>query len=97
MDPSRDIASACPCRTLSRTQGRRGDEEGAALVELHRLRNRPAPRPPADEQDGYVPYVVYSCGFLVHAGTLVVPFGIGDSSIGIATAAMPELFDALQA
>ena len=29
--------------------------------------------PAADEQDGYVPNVVYSCGALVHAETLVIP------------------------
>ena len=41
--------------------------------------------PNLDEQDGYVPNVVYSCGSLIHAGMLVVPYGIGDWSIGIAT------------
>ena len=38
-----------------------------------------------DEQDGYVPNVVYSCGALLHGGTLVIPYGIGDSAIGVAT------------
>ena len=47
--------------------------------------------PAADEQDGYVPNVVYSCGALVHADTLVLPCGIGDAAIGIATAPLPEL------
>jgi glycosyl hydrolase family 130 (putative beta-1,4-mannooligosaccharide phosphorylase) len=46
-----------------------------------------------DEQDGYVPNVVYSCGALVHAETLVLPYGIGDAAIGIAT--VPLLLDAL--
>ncbi len=41
--------------------------------------------PAPDEQDGYVPNVVYSCGALVHADTLVLPYGIGDSAIGVAT------------
>ena len=40
---------------------------------------RPAAQPllsPAhDEQNGYVPNVVYSCGALVHADTLVIPTG----------------------
>ena len=36
---------------------------------LHEPLLSPAP----DEQDGYVPNVVYSCGALLHAGTLVVP------------------------
>ncbi len=47
--------------------------------------------PAADEQDGYVPNVVYSCGGLVHGETLVIPYGIGDAAIGIATVPLPEL------
>jgi predicted GH43/DUF377 family glycosyl hydrolase len=51
--------------------------------------------PSADEQDGYVPNVVYSCGGLMHAGILVVPYGIGDAAIGFATVPMSELLDAM--
>ena len=51
--------------------------------------------PTADEQDGYVPNVVYSCGALVHAGTLVLPYGIGDAAIGVATVPMSELLATL--
>lgn len=51
--------------------------------------------PTSDEQDGYVPNVVYSCGALLHAGTLAVPYGIGDSAIGVATVALDELLAAL--
>ena len=56
---------------------------------------QPLLSPAADEQDGYVPNVVYSCGALVHAGTLVLPYGIGDAAIGIATVPLPELLAAL--
>jgi predicted GH43/DUF377 family glycosyl hydrolase len=38
-----------------------------------------------------VPNVVYSCGALVHADTLVIPYGIADGAIGIATAPLPQL------
>jgi predicted GH43/DUF377 family glycosyl hydrolase len=51
--------------------------------------------PAADERDGYVPNVVYSCGALVHAETLVLPYGIGDAAIGFATVPLPALLDAL--
>ncbi len=51
--------------------------------------------PEPDEQDGYVPNVVYSCGAMVHAGVLVIPYGIGDSSIGMATLPLDELLGAL--
>ena len=75
---------------------------GAILLDLEdptrvigRLR-QPLLSPAADEQDGSVPNVVYSCGALVHAGTLVLPYGIDDSAIGIATAPVSELLAALQ-
>ncbi|MET0456906.1 MAG: glycoside hydrolase family 130 protein [Mycobacterium sp.] len=74
---------------------------GAVLLDLDdptrvlgRLR-RPLLSPSLDEQNGYVPNVVYSCGALVHADTVVVPYGIGDSEIGIATVPLPDLLDAL--
>jgi predicted GH43/DUF377 family glycosyl hydrolase len=51
--------------------------------------------PDGPEQDGYVPHVVYSCGGLVHAGTLVIPYGIDDTAIGIATVPLPDLLTAL--
>ena len=57
---------------------------------LGRLR-RPLLSPVADEQNGYVPNVVYSCGALVHADTLVIPYGIADRGIGIATVPLPQL------
>ncbi len=58
---------------------------------------RPLLTPAPDEQNGYVPNVVYSCGALVHADTLVLPYGIGDGAIGIATVPLPELLTALSA
>jgi predicted GH43/DUF377 family glycosyl hydrolase len=74
---------------------------GAILLDLDdptrllgRLRE-PLLRPTPDEQDGYVPNVVYSCGALVHAGTLVLPYGIGDAAIGMATIPVDELLDML--
>jgi predicted GH43/DUF377 family glycosyl hydrolase len=57
--------------------------------------NEPLLSPAADEQDGYVPNVVYSCGGLVHGDTLVLPYGIGDAAIGVATVPLGELLAAL--
>jgi predicted GH43/DUF377 family glycosyl hydrolase len=56
---------------------------------------QPLLSPATDEQDGYVPNVVYSCGALVHADTLVLPYGISDGAIGLATVPLPELLAAL--
>jgi predicted GH43/DUF377 family glycosyl hydrolase len=36
------------------------------------------------ERVGYVPNVVYSCGAMLHAGTIVLPYGCSDSSVRIA-------------
>ena len=74
---------------------------GAILLDLEeptrilgQLR-QPLLSPAADEQDGYVPNVVYSCGALVHADTLVIPYGIADAAIGFATVPLRELLAAL--
>lgn len=74
---------------------------GAVLLDLDdptvllgRLR-RPLLTPAADERDGYVPNVVYTCGSLVHAGVLVVPYGIGDAAIGIASVPVSEVLSAM--
>jgi predicted GH43/DUF377 family glycosyl hydrolase len=58
--------------------------------------DEPLLSPQADEQDGYVPNVVYSCGAMVHRGTLVIPYGIGDAAIGMATVPLDDLLEALQ-
>jgi predicted GH43/DUF377 family glycosyl hydrolase len=75
---------------------------GALLLDLQdptriigQLR-QPLLSPAPDEQDGYVPNVVYSCGGMVHGGTLVLPYGIGDSSIGVATVPLAALLAALE-
>ncbi len=75
---------------------------GAILLELEDptkvIGQLPEPllTPAADEQDGYVPNVVYSCGALLHEDVLAVPYGIGDSAIGMATVPLDELLDSLQ-
>jgi predicted GH43/DUF377 family glycosyl hydrolase len=56
---------------------------------------QPLLTPAEDERDGYVPNVVYSCGALVHGDRLVMPYGMSDAAIGVATVALPELLDAL--
>lgn len=74
---------------------------GAILLDIDkpqkviaRLR-KPLLSPLSDEQNGYVPNVVYSCGALLYADSLVLPYGIGDAAIGFATIALPDLLDML--
>lgn len=50
---------------------------------------------PGEGQDGYVPNVVYSCGALLHGDTLVLPYGVADTSIAIATIPWAEVLDAM--
>lgn len=47
--------------------------------------------PNADERDGYVPNVVYSCGALRHGDHLILPYAVSDSHSAIASLSIPEL------
>ncbi len=51
--------------------------------------------PNDDERDGYVPNVVYSCGSMIHAGHLVLPYGYADVGASIATIPLDELLSRL--
>jgi predicted GH43/DUF377 family glycosyl hydrolase len=74
---------------------------GAALLDrddptkvLGRLK-RPLLRPLAEESDGYVPNVVYSCGCMIHGDNLVIPYGISDVESGFAIVSLPALLERL--
>jgi predicted GH43/DUF377 family glycosyl hydrolase len=63
---------------------------GAVLLDLHdpsrvigRLRE-PLLRPAPDEREGYVPNVVYSCGAMIHAPNLILPYARSNTSSRIA-------------
>jgi len=51
--------------------------------------------PTEDERDGYVPNVVYSCGAMLHGDTIVLPYGIADANVGVATLPLSQLVDRL--
>ncbi len=53
--------------------------------------------PDPAERDGYVPNVVYSCGAMRHGDRLIIPYGIADSHIRIATVSIPELLECFTA
>jgi predicted GH43/DUF377 family glycosyl hydrolase len=48
-----------------------------------------------DDRAGYVPNVVYSCGGLIHDGTLWIPHGVGDNRIRVASVRVDELIAAM--
>ncbi len=75
---------------------------GAFLLDLNdpskvigRL-SRPLLSPDELEREGYVPNVVYSCGALVHAGHLILPYAMSDSASSFATVPLVELLDAME-
>ena len=56
----------------------------------------PLIKPNANERDGYVPNVVYSCGSLVHGGQLVIPYGISDYATTFATLPLAQVLAAME-
>ncbi len=75
---------------------------GAMLLDLDDPRKvlgrlaQPLLTPTADERDGYVPNVVYSCGGLIHQETLVLPYGCNDTRIRVALIDLKTLLATLQ-
>lgn len=49
-----------------------------------------------DEREGYVPNVVYSCGAIIHAGSLFIPYAQADKSTSMAVVNLAELLDRLR-
>jgi predicted GH43/DUF377 family glycosyl hydrolase len=75
---------------------------GAILLDLEdpsrvigRLRE-PLLEPSQEERDGYVPNVVYSCGSLIHADKLILPYAMSDQSTSFATVSVKELMRELK-
>jgi predicted GH43/DUF377 family glycosyl hydrolase len=74
---------------------------GALLLDLDRPYRVIAELPgtllePSDsEREGYVPNVVYSCGGLIHAGTLWLPYGSSDNRVEFATVDVGTLLSAM--
>ena len=51
--------------------------------------------PAGTERFGYVPNVVYSCGGMIHAGNLIIPFAVSDQATSVAVVNVQELLDSL--
>jgi predicted GH43/DUF377 family glycosyl hydrolase len=70
---------------------------GAVLLDLDEPRrliahtDDPLLVPEGDRAHGYVPNVIYTCGAMAHGDVLVLPYGVGDRIIAIATLSIPEL------
>jgi len=75
---------------------------GASLYELDdpekeigRLKT-PLLTPNAEEREGYVPNVVYSCGSIIHNDELIIPYGMSDCASTYATVNVNELLNELK-
>ncbi|MEN2786100.1 glycoside hydrolase family 130 protein [Sphingomonas qilianensis] len=51
----------------------------------------PIVTPTDSTRDGYVPNAVYSCGAVVHAGRLILPYGVADSYTTLMTMPLDDL------
>ncbi|RIJ47175.1 glycosidase [Maribellus luteus] len=75
---------------------------GASLFDLQnpeketgRLKS-PLLMPNAEEREGYVPNVVYSCGSIIHNGELIIPYAMSDYASTYATVNLQELLNELK-
>jgi predicted GH43/DUF377 family glycosyl hydrolase len=57
---------------------------------------KPLLSPDEVEREGYVPNVVYSCGSLVHAGQLILPYAMSDTASSFATVPLTDLLAAME-
>ena len=74
---------------------------GAILLDLDNPRqvigqtSEPILIPTGRERFGYVPNVVYSCGGMIHAGKLILPYAMSDVASSIAIIDLHELLESL--
>ncbi len=57
--------------------------------------SQPLLAPLESEREGYVPNVVYSCGGLLHAGWLMLPYAVSDSACRFARIQLKALLEAM--
>src|SRR3569623_1862173 len=57
---------------------------------------QPILAPSADERDGYVPNVVYSCGARLHGRDVMIPFGVADNFAAFATTTVDRLLAVME-
>ena len=50
----------------------------------------------ASEREGYVPNVVYTCGFMQHGKLLIIPYALSDSAISFVTLELDELLNEMK-
>jgi predicted GH43/DUF377 family glycosyl hydrolase len=56
----------------------------------------PLIQPDENEREGYVPYVVYSCGSIIHNGILIIPYAMSDSATSFASFSIKKLMEKIK-
>ena len=56
----------------------------------------PLLEPDANEREGYVPNVVYSCGAVVHGRELIIPYAMSDYASTFATVPVADVLNAME-
>jgi predicted GH43/DUF377 family glycosyl hydrolase len=56
---------------------------------------QPLLAPDENERAGYVPNVVYSCGAVIHAGRLIIPYAMSDYASTFATVPVSDVLNAM--
>jgi predicted GH43/DUF377 family glycosyl hydrolase len=75
---------------------------GVALLDLEypeRVINflkMPLMEPLEEEREGYVPNVLYTCGWMQHQSKILIPYAMSDSACGFATVDIDELLNELK-
>ncbi len=74
----------------------------AILLDLHdpsriigRL-DKPLIEADESEREGYVPNVVYTCGFMLHGEQLIIPYAVSDSATAFATIRLDEILNEMK-
>lgn len=68
------------------------DDPSKVIGRLH----EPLIKPNESEREGYVPNVVYTCGVLLHNGTLIIPYGLADHATAFATVPLAGVLAAMR-
>jgi predicted GH43/DUF377 family glycosyl hydrolase len=50
----------------------------------------------ASEREGYVPNVVYTCGFMLQGKDLIIPYALSDSAISFVTLGLDEIINEMK-
>ncbi|WP_262502919.1 hypothetical protein [Prolixibacter bellariivorans] len=64
-------------------------------IEIGRLKS-PLIMPNAEEREGYVPNVVYSCGSIIQNNDLIIPYAMSDYASTYATVNLGDLLTELK-